>query len=301
MNLSEMHIWFRQYAQQMGMQNVRAILPEQIDILINTSITDVVNQLIRETIDTNTDRVIKDTTNFAQINALGTLYTVDYIDMFPSSAEANAKVMFKFFKENKLNGLMTTKFDTSEGSDFKDKKADLPDYLYLVDLSLNYKTANTASGCKGGKEWDNVSYSENGVVTNYFPVRFIDDMFLSDTLNDFILKNRLRSPIAVVYNNDTDKVIDLYIDKFSTQGKNGTDYSLQNNLLPYKLRMSYIAKPAKVKYNEDQGVNNIDCNLPEYLHVDILKHAVDLYRIAVSGSLHAQQQTEGANNNRNNQ
>ena len=48
MNISEMHVWFRQYAQQMGMQNVRAILPEQIDLLINTSILDTVNQVIKE-------------------------------------------------------------------------------------------------------------------------------------------------------------------------------------------------------------------------------------------------------------
>ena len=32
MTIAEMHVWFRQYAQQMGMQNVRAILPEQIDL-----------------------------------------------------------------------------------------------------------------------------------------------------------------------------------------------------------------------------------------------------------------------------
>ena len=37
MTIAEMHVWFRQYAQQMGMQNVRAILPEQIDLLINNS------------------------------------------------------------------------------------------------------------------------------------------------------------------------------------------------------------------------------------------------------------------------
>jgi hypothetical protein len=56
--------------------------------------------------------------------------------------------------------------------------------------------------------------------------------------------------------------------------------------------MSYIAKPDTVKYASDVGGTNVDCNLPEYMHVDILKHAVDLYRIAVSGSLHAQQQQE---------
>ena len=34
MNITDMHIMFRQLAQQMGMQNVRAILPEQIDLLL---------------------------------------------------------------------------------------------------------------------------------------------------------------------------------------------------------------------------------------------------------------------------
>ena len=37
MTTPEMHVMFRQYAQQMGMQNTRAILPEQIDLLLNTS------------------------------------------------------------------------------------------------------------------------------------------------------------------------------------------------------------------------------------------------------------------------
>ena len=50
MNTSEMHVMFRQYAQQMGMQNVRAILPEQIDLLLNTSQMDMVNQIIKENI-----------------------------------------------------------------------------------------------------------------------------------------------------------------------------------------------------------------------------------------------------------
>ena len=58
--------------------------------------------------------------------------------------------------------------------------------------------------------------------------------------------------------------------------------------------MSYIATPAKIRYNEDLGGENQDCNLPEYMHVDIVKHAVDLYRIAVSGSVMAAQSQERA-------
>ena len=50
MDISEMHKMFRQYAQQMGMQNVKAILPEQIDLLINNSISDTINQVITQNI-----------------------------------------------------------------------------------------------------------------------------------------------------------------------------------------------------------------------------------------------------------
>ena len=64
---------FRQYAQQMGMQNVRAILPEQIDLLLNTSIMDIVNQTIKENIGVTNDRVITDNSKIGQINALRTL------------------------------------------------------------------------------------------------------------------------------------------------------------------------------------------------------------------------------------
>ena len=76
MDIADMHINFRQYAQQMGMQNVRAILPENIDILLNQSITDTVNQLIRENIGITNDRVVTDNSKIGQINAFRTLYDV---------------------------------------------------------------------------------------------------------------------------------------------------------------------------------------------------------------------------------
>ena len=74
MNIPEMHVWFRQYAQQMGLQNVRAILPEQIDLVINTSITDIVNQIITQNIGVTNDRIITDNSKISQINALRSLY-----------------------------------------------------------------------------------------------------------------------------------------------------------------------------------------------------------------------------------
>lgn len=252
MTITEMHVWFRQYAQQMGLQNVRAILPEQIDLLINTSITDIINQIITQNVGVTNDRVITDNSKISQINALRTLYKVIESDFkFEDASSDNA---WSNVQETPIRYLEANIKDITNGDSFE--------YLFLVDLSIRYYT----------------TVGEKKTSTNYFPVRLIDDCFLADTLNDFILRPRLRSPIAVIVNNK----IDVYY-------KNDADIQA-TVLCPYKLRVSYIAKPAKVAYLADINGINVDCDLPEYLHIDILKHAVDLYRIAVSGQLHNSQQ-----------
>lgn len=280
MTSPEMHVWFRQYAQQMGMQNIRAILPEQIDLLINTSIMDTVNQLIAQNIGVTNDRVITDNSKLGQINALRSLYKVINVLAIPAAAGASSTPVAPFVKGEESTILKTyanvINF-TYEETD-KDKIANF-NYLYLVDLAVNYSDLKspTAKPIK---------------VTNYFPIRLIDDAYLADTLNDFILCPRLRTPVAVMYNNQ----IDIYYDKLI----NG---ELPENLNPYHLRVSYIAKPAIVAYKSDLGGTNTDCDLPEYMHVDILKHAVDLYRISLSGALSTaqqQQQAQQQENTRNN-
>lgn len=292
MNLVQMHTYFRQYSQQMGMQNTRAILPEQIDLLINTSISDTISQLIKENIGIANDRVITDNSKIGQINAFSTLYKVKIIDLSPTEENGN-KGIFTFSKSDRLTGRMTTDNDNDKG--------DLFNYLFLVDFSINYVKAQR--GFNGGFTLNNLPplILLDELVTNYYPVRLIDDCYLADTLNDFILKNRLRSPIIVTYNNN----FDLYIDEFKkyTDDSHNESYMLDHYLLPYKLRISYIAKPANVEYISDLGEGNTDCDLPEYMHVDIVKHAVDLYNLAITGSMQAaqqQQQVAQRENTRNN-
>lgn len=290
MNLTEMHSLFRQFAQQMGMQNTRAILPEQIDMCINTSITDTINQLISQNILNTNDRVITDNSKIGQVNAFSTLYKV-----FEANAEPNYFTSSYTLSsdEDTANPPIKPDIPPISGGDLIDYKSftygnetfikriwspidklcehgvkgepNSPqlNYLFLIDLSINYKIKDNR-------------------VTNYFPVRLIDDAYLSDTLNDFILRPRLRTPIAVIYNNQ----LDIYIDEQSIIDN--------SKLTPNTLRISYIKAPAKVKYVKDFGEDNTDCDLPEYLHVDIVKHAVDLWRIAVSGSIHANKQQEQA-------
>jgi hypothetical protein len=153
--------------------------------------------------------------------------------------------------------------------------------MFLVDMSINYTNIT------------------DNIVTNWYPVRIIDDVYLADTLNDFILKNRWRSPIATVYKNFT---TELYIDKFKAGNTPVIEVigGKSINLTPKQLRISTVQYPAKVKFVEDisEGTS-VNCDLPESMHEDIVKHAVDLYRVAVNGSLQASQEAEQAQQREN--
>lgn len=258
-----MHVMFRQYAQQMGMQNVRAILPEQIDLLINNSISDTINQIITQNIGVTNDRVITDNSKLNQVNALKSLYKV-----------WKAKVTLGEPKTNYIASyeLPISAFKSS-GTYINDNvNTTAISYIYIVDLSINYKKSTD-------------------FISNIFPIRIIDDMYLADVVNDFILHPTFRSPVATIHDNN----IELYIDKPDSSAKPFKFQGCDVN----EIRLSYIAKPSQVKFLEDISGNNVDCDLPEYLHVDIVKHAVELYRAAVTGSIAVTQQAQEAQQREN--
>lgn len=262
MDISEMHQMFRQYAQQMGMQNVRAILPEQIDLLINNSISDTINQVITQNIGITNDRVISDASKLNQVNALKSLYKVWKGSIADATIKGKEKTSYIISFQLPLNNFKTAGSYTDDND-----SSTAISFLYVVDLSINYKKTN--------------------FVTNVFPVRIIDDQFVADVVNDFVLAPKMRSPVASIH----DSLIELYIDKADTKPDNGQSFTF-NGVSINELRLSYIAKPAIVRFAEDVGGNNVDCDLPDYMHVDIVKHAVELYQLAKSGSLAAAQQAQ---------
>lgn len=266
MNIQEMHVMFRQYAQQMGMQNVRAILPEQIDLLINNSINDTINQIVTQNIGITNDRVITDNSKLNQVNALKSLYKV----WNGTVTFGDSKTSYIISYELPLLGFKSSGTYVNDNT-----KETAIQYIYIVDLSLDYID------------------TKNQFTTNIFPIRIIDDMYLADVVNDFILHPTLRSPVATIHDNN----IELYIDKADVGG-NKSNYTFKG-LKPNKLRLSYIAKPAVVKFLDDVGGTSVDCDLPEYLHVDIVKHAVELYRTAVTGSIAVTQQAQEAQQREN--
>lgn len=262
MDISEMHKMFRQYAQQMGMQNVRAILPEQIDLLINNSISDTINQVITQNIGITNDRVISDASKLNQINALKSLYKVWKGSISEATVKGKEKTNYIISFQLPLINFKTTGSYTDDNN-----LSTAISFLYAVDLSINYKKTD--------------------FVTNVFPVRIVDDQFVADVVNDFVLAPKMRSPVASIHDN----LIELYIDKADAKPENGQAFTFKGVSIN-ELRFSYIAKPAIVRFAEDIDGTNVDCDLPEYMHVDIVKHAVELYQLAKSGSLAAAQQAQ---------
>ena len=281
MDIKEMHVWFRQYAQQMGMQNVRAILPEQIDIVINTSISDTLNEVIRTNVALTNDRVVTDNSKIGQINALRTLIRSTEVDLAADFTDRPAY-------SKPLNCLTLSPFFTSNGK--------ITDCAYLIDLAVQY---GIHSELYLYNDLDNYQVRPNklsdSIKTSYYPIRIIETRFLADTLQDFVLRPRLRSPIAIVNGlaNNSDGITNDKLDIYFGEDLKKPNI-ISSQVYPAIILVNYIAKPAKVQYASDFGGEDINCDLPETMHVDILKHAVDLYRVAIQGSLYANQQQQQA-------
>lgn len=334
MNTTEMHVWFRQYAQQMGMQNVRAILPEQIDVLINTSIRDTIDEIITANVGTTNDRIITDNAKLANINALRTLYKVQYLTLYDSDTLNTYKnEPYIFTSERIENALYFVDFSVRYNTDdktimlyyhrYKDysneavgnrtlTESEVEDltshgiqpYIAEGDTVARYNIENKnkilSVYSNGIDDW--IGKYKNG-LTRWFPIRIIDDSYLADVLNDWVLSPRLRTPVMVVYNlngNVSDSQFELYF------GDNDTESlkSVLSTKRPIQIRCSYIKQPNKVKYLSDIGLDNVNSDLPEQLHIPMLKHAVDLYKTSIQGAQLAAQNNSQTNQQelvRNNQ
>ena len=194
MTTPEMHVMFRQYAQQMGMQNVRAILPEQIDLLLNTSIMDITNQVIKENIGITNDRVITDNSKIGQINALRSLYHVHYIEMSPVPSQLEEKRTFSFSAADRNTGRMTTDFQRVSDNNL------LPEYMFLVDFSLNYKKVINGQGYNG-----KTGVSIKGTYNVLTPQGCIT------ASEEYLIKNRSLTTDAIieVYSVDSESFVNL--------------------------------------------------------------------------------------------
>lgn len=217
-----MHILFRTLGQAMGLQLVRAILPESIDTYLNDAIVDTVRKVVLSNSTMQfQDKVTIQNDAISPINAIRTLYKRSEIDLS---------------SEDKL-----------------------PIHLRTVNLT------NVMYFCSFA-----VSYGDG----RYVKCRFVEPDKVEDTNADYCNRASVAYPIVTMFD-DNGIVIEI---------QNGTD-----NKIPKVLLIRYIENPAIVHLDDDENLC-IDCNLPDYLHHEIVETAVQKYFSSVGST---SQSTQG--------
>lgn len=214
MTIEEMHVTFRELAQQMGQETVRAIFSEDIDICLNAAIITKVKSILQSNIGTVfKDKISRQNSSISPINALRTLYKFNDIDDITGS------------------GTEVNPFIININTD---------DIMLFTGFAVSYDK-NTLYDC-----------------------RIIEAEKLAQTLHDFCNRASKSAPIVTAFDNNSNIKINLYIGK-------------KNTNKPTLFRYYYISEPVKVHYDEDSPENNINCNLPDYLHMEIIEYAVNYY------------------------
>lgn len=214
MTIGEMHVMFRQLAQQMGMQTIRAILPSEIDACINIAINDVIKKLIAENLGSaGNEQVTIYNARVGQINGLSTL---------SKRLSLTAPI-----KSNQRNCYTTY--------------VPLDTVMYITAVEIGYEETNS-----------------------FYDARVTQVELLGRTLEDYCNAPTYKSPV-VVFLGQVDRVdVEVY------------SSSTGNGLIPTKANAVIISKPAVVMYN-DVEEDGVDCDMPDYMHIDIVKVAAEIY------------------------
>lgn len=80
MTIQEMHQLFRVVGQQMGMQTIRAILPEEIDVFLNMAINEKINEVLASNVLSDTSKVLTDNAKIGNLNFFRTLQKQENVE-----------------------------------------------------------------------------------------------------------------------------------------------------------------------------------------------------------------------------
>lgn len=224
MNIGEMHVTFRELAQQMGMQTVRAILMEDIDICLNAAIIEKARNVIVENVGSvpYNDKVARQNASISPVNALRTLYTAG----------------------------------TVNGGDITGGGTEVDPYK----ININSDGIMLYTGFQ-------VSYNGKTI----YDCRIIEAEDLGQTLRDFCNRAAKDAPIVTIFGDESGINVDIYT------GRN-------NIVKPQLVKYLYIKEPAKVKFDEDREEDWVNCDLPPYLHMEIVMRAVQIYLASIGAT-----------------
>lgn len=219
MDIFQMHEMFRTIGQQVGMQDVRAILPESIDIFINIAIIEKARSIVMENTKTAFPNRVSIQNNFVSpVNALRTLYRRKEITITDITKDVQLSQLDNVF-------------------------------LY-TSFAIRYDNNDSEYKC-----------------------RFIDGDKLEETLNDVLNGASWDYPICSMFNDEKNSE---YL-KIFTNSESHT---------PNAIIIKYIANPAVVKFSNNDA-ERVNCDLPDYLHSEIVELAVSKFFKSVAATSQA--------------
>lgn len=218
MTIREMHELFRTLAQQVGMEAVRAILPNEVDRLLNLSIVAFIRNNLSKVANTQyRERIAIRSNTITPINALRTLYKVVKLGSIRVESQCKDLTLYNF-------------------------DVDSDDIMVITDIATTYKDFTTLP----------------------YYCRFIEPEQYHILRNDFCNSPSYDSPIATMLSDDNQTMT------FRMEcGKGG--------YVPDEIQVGYIKQPNIVSFD-----NNVNCDLPEHTHSEIVANAAKIYLSAVS-------------------
>lgn len=217
MTISEMHSMFRTIGQMKGMQNIRGILPEEIDDYLNAAIIGFCREVLASGSATQyPDKVSQRDNAIVPYNALRTLY-----DEIPKQVDIT--LINEYYILNLTNA----------GTE----------YLAIIGADVNY--------------------SANG---RRYQCRIVEPTKIGYLLNDYCNRPTKTEPFCVI-DSDVSQKAEFHI------------YTDKN--VPYQCFVHTINMPKVVS-----EANKVDCDLPTYVHQEIVERAVQKFFISVGATTH---------------
>ena len=255
MNIQEMHNVFRTLGQQMGIQLIRGILPESIDVFINN----VINDTVRNELLTGVHTAIQDSVNtqastMSPINKFRTLYRTTRYSIDVNNVNINNSKVSFYNKSNSYHilNIPTIKSDII----LNDDEYKINPMMYLG-FSIEY--SNTQRG-------------------NAVACRLIGSDVLETTLRDFCNGASKDMPIVSL---SSIPIISENVEQLGSISNEQLEVFLNTQGVDIKyLNIKYIKTPNVVKHDVILE-NCINCDLPEYTHYDIVEQAVRKFYASV--------------------
>lgn len=255
-----MHTTFRTLGQQMGMQMGRAILPESIDVCLNSSIIELTQEgLLGGVNNTIESGVTTQASTMSVINAFRNLYKSVRYKCDNSYADVQ---IVAHVNEDKSYTVINIPIDnTSKTRSNIAGSAEKINPMMYLGFAVEYddKSEGKAKQCRV------VAQDEIGNILNDFC------SYPSRLYPVAVLNNR-PSVWENIHTDVTNEFLEIYTDKGCP--------------ITY-LTIKYIKHPNIVKFDKDLA-KCVNCDLPEYLHYEVVERAVAKFKSAISTAKPAQ-------------